>query len=359
MAAHGSAGGNTVAAYLAAWNAAPDEATQINLEADAMQHGITTVKFEAVNQRDTRNQNRIQQLAAALNTANAAITIANANAAAAQAVATAATHNVFKPANPPRFENKDKDMDVRRWLAVVEDYARDCPADQYLRIASSFLAGKPRSYYQSKYDEHKAGHGDAEPPNPQQFFRETMINGYGLADQTQTYWDTWHNLRQLPNMDVNDYNIAFQQALTDLGDQIQGEQVKIEKYRLGLQSDLREMVRTSPQGTRWTELRPLIEYCTVMWPIVQARIAKRTKTPASSEKVGGKRKSSGGGSGGSGSKARLGATGKLSDEQRAHNMKEGLCHICMKPGHIAKDCSERDADKPYVENKNKKGKKGF
>ena len=69
--------------------------------------------------------------------------------------------------------------------------------------------------------------------------------------------------------------------------------------------------------------------------------------------------SSGGGSGGSGPRARLGATGKLSDEQRAHNMKEGLCHICMKPGHIAKDCSERDADKPYVENKNKKGKKGF
>jgi len=96
MAAHGWAGGNTVAAYLAAWNAAPDEATQINLEADAMQHGITAVKFEAVNQRDTRNQNRIQQLAAALNTANAAITIANANATAALAVATSARHNVFK-----------------------------------------------------------------------------------------------------------------------------------------------------------------------------------------------------------------------------------------------------------------------
>ena len=52
-------------------------------------------------------------------------------------------------------------------------------------------------------------------------------------------------------MDVNDYNIAFSQCLTDLGDQIQGEQVKIEKYRLGLQTDMREMVRTSPQGTRW------------------------------------------------------------------------------------------------------------
>jgi hypothetical protein len=48
-------------------------------------------------------------------------------------------------------------------------------------------------------------------------------------------------------MDVGDYNIAFTQCLSDLGDQIQGEQVKIEKYRLGLQSDMREMVRNLPR----------------------------------------------------------------------------------------------------------------
>jgi hypothetical protein len=61
---------------------------------------------------------------------------------------------------------------------------------------------------------------------------------------------------------------------------------------------------------------------------VAARIAKRTKnSPA--EKVGGKRKSNGGGSGSS-SKPRLGATGKLSEEQKAYNVKNGLCHICGK-----------------------------
>jgi hypothetical protein len=49
-------------------------------------------------------------------------------------------------------------------------------------------------------------------------------------------------------MDINNYNVAFSQCLTDLGDQIQGEQVNIEKYRLSLQSDMREMVRTSPQA---------------------------------------------------------------------------------------------------------------
>jgi hypothetical protein len=31
-------------------------------------------------------------------------------------------------------------------------------------------------------------------------------------------------------MDFGDYNVAFTQCLTDLGDQIQEEQVKIEKW---------------------------------------------------------------------------------------------------------------------------------
>jgi hypothetical protein len=121
---------------------------------------------------------------------------------------------------------------------------------------------------------------------------------------------------------------AFTQCLADLDDQIQGEQVKIEKYRLGLKTDMREMVRTSPKGTRWKTLQSFIEYCSLQWPIVAARIAKRTKIPPA-EKVGGNRKSSGGGSGSS-SKPKLGATGKLSEEQKAHNVKNGLCHICGK-----------------------------
>jgi hypothetical protein len=89
---------------------------------------------------------------------------------------------------------------------------------------------------------------------------------------------------------------------------------------------------------------------------VAARIAKQTKNPPA-EKVGGKRKASGGGSGSS-SKPRLGATSKVSEEQKAHNVKNGLCHICGKAGYIAKDCPDRDPGRPFDENKKqKKGKK--
>jgi hypothetical protein len=145
--------------------------------------------------------------------AMAAVKAANANAQAAQVVSVAATVSTFKPATPPRYENKDKDMEICKWLLVVESCARICNDGDYLRdylrIVSFFLHGKPRSYFQSKYDAYKAANRGAEPANPREFFRETMINGYGLSDQTQVYWDNWNNLRMLANMDIGDYNIAF------------------------------------------------------------------------------------------------------------------------------------------------------
>jgi hypothetical protein len=126
-------------------------------------------------------------LQASLNAATAAVNAANANAQAAQVVAAAATASTFKPATPPSYENKDKDMEICKWLPVVEDYTRTYNDGNYLRIVSSFLHSKPRSYFQSKYDAYNAANGGATPANPQEFFRETMISGYDLSDQTQVY----------------------------------------------------------------------------------------------------------------------------------------------------------------------------
>jgi hypothetical protein len=68
------------------------------------------------------------------------------------------------------------------------------------------------------------------------------------------------------------------------------------------------------------------------------------------------RKATGGG-GGSISKPKLGATSKLTEEQKAHNVKNGLCYICGKACHIVKDCHDRDHEKPFGRTRRKKGKK--
>jgi hypothetical protein len=124
------------------------------------------------------------------------------------------------------------------------------------------------------YEAYRAAHGGNEPPNPRQFFRETLEANYGLQDLDQKFWDTWNSLKQGPSQDIAEYNVEFQQALTDLAGHVTDEQIKIEKYRLGLQYDLRGMCRTSPAGTRWARVADVIQYATLQWPAVQERIAK-------------------------------------------------------------------------------------
>jgi hypothetical protein len=163
-------------------------------------------------------QNTIATMAGQVAGAMAAPALANANAANAQVVAQAAGNvDRFRPAAPPKYGNKKNDADVRQWLPVIEDYLRTAPNADYIRLASFYLEGGPRSLSTSLVSEaYKAAHARAEPGNPRQFFRQTLEANYGLQDLNQKYWDTWNSLRQGPSQDITEYNINFQQTLTDL-----------------------------------------------------------------------------------------------------------------------------------------------
>jgi hypothetical protein len=102
---------------------------------------------------------------------------------------------------------------------------------------------------------------------PTAVFRDTLESNYGLQVLEQKYWDTWNALKQ-GTQDIGEYNIEFQQALTDLAGLVTDEQVKIDKYRSGLQHDLRDLCRTSSLGARWANLTDLIQYATLQWPII-------------------------------------------------------------------------------------------
>jgi hypothetical protein len=277
-----------VTKFLTDWAGAASDEARILLEDESFNGPDHSIVVEVLKKRYERQAQLVQTLMAQVqaSTADATAARTQADATLAAQAAHPANSERFKPAPPPKFENKDKDLKIRKWLPVIEEHYEGCPPENYLRLASSHLSGKPRSFYQSKYDAFKAS--GAVMADPRAFFGDTMLSGYGLKEESQTFWDTWHKLRQVPGEDISEYNSAFEQALTDLSREITDEQVKIEKYKSGLQVDLRELARVAPSGKRWTSLADLISYCTLQWPTIKARLEKKggfanTTSPASLE----------------------------------------------------------------------------
>ena len=342
--------------FEAYWQALGTDPERIAAETLALTFQNAPVTLVVLTHQNERNQARIANLNNALGRAQNQIAAANANA-------------VARAAAPSKFENKESGPDIRQWLPMIEEYLNATPNAEYLRIASSYLNGKPRSFWMSTWEAWQAANPGAYPgsanPGPfvgnaRAFFRETMIRGYGLRTPIQSYWDTWNKLSQ-GSKSVDEYNVEFNQAMVNLREEITDEAVKIEKYRSGLQADIREMCRTAPNGQRWATLNDIGEYATLMWPIVAERLAKR-KSSQPAKSVAGKRKASGGGGSGRSSKAKLSAA--LTDEQYANDMENRLCHKCHKPGHIARDCDEDVPSGSQSKGKgqkkgNKKSEKGF
>lgn len=353
-----------VTAFLTEWASADSEDARIAVEDAHLASPDSAVVVEVLKKRSARDRAALASLMTRVEASDANAAAARAQADAALA-AQASGSDKFKPAPPPRFENKEKDMEIRRWVPIVEEHYVDCSDADYLRLASSHLSGKPRSFWQSKYDARKAS---GEPiADPRAFFRETMYSGYGLKEEVQGYWDAYHKLKQGYDQDISEYNSEFEQVMTDLSKEVTDEPVKIEKYKSGLQPALRELARVSPDGTRWTSLSSLISYCTLQWPTIKARLEKEKKSGGHKvEKVAGKRKfrspSRGRGSSAGPRADNSAAPGhkgpKISAEERERRRVNKLCNICGSPDHFSDRCPDRTT--PWVAKKDyKRGKKDF
>jgi hypothetical protein len=272
---------HNAAQFLAAWNATPSDQANDNLEQEAISWSpAQDVQFAAMLKINLRMQALVVRLNTKVKQAQGQVAAANQIARQTQAAAqVAANVDRFRPAAPPKYGDKKKGEHVGHWIPVIEDYLRTALDADYIRLAFSYLEGGPRALWTNVYEASKRANGGAEPPNPRQFFRQTLEANYGLHDLDQKYWDTWNSLRMGPSQSVTEYYIDFQQALTDLAGHVTDEQVRIENYRAGLQHDLRQLCRTSLTGAKWARLQNLMQFATLLWPMVQERIAK-SKNPS-------------------------------------------------------------------------------
>jgi hypothetical protein len=123
---------------------------------------------------------------------------------------------------------------------------------------------------------------------------------YGLQDLDQKYWDTWNSLRMGPSQSITEYNVDFQQALTDQAGHVTDEQIKIEKYCALYNPICASCAELLQQGPVGQSVIDPVNYATLQWPAVQEHIARSKKASQEPTKVGRKRKASGSGAKGSG-----------------------------------------------------------
>src|SRR6478672_9694697 len=70
---------------------------------------------------------------------------------------------------------------------MIGEYLVDIAHDHYLRIASSFLDGRPRSYWTSHWEVYQAANPGLYSANARRVFRGTTIKGYSLRTPVQSY----------------------------------------------------------------------------------------------------------------------------------------------------------------------------
>jgi hypothetical protein len=138
---------NTAAQFIAMWNNCATDVARQNLEQQAIaRSSVAEVQMAAMVKANVRHQPTIGTLTGQVRAAQAAATAVNQAAVNAHAVATAAENaDRFRPAAPPKYRNKKKDAEMKQWLPIIEDYLRTAPDADYIRLASSYLEGGPRS----------------------------------------------------------------------------------------------------------------------------------------------------------------------------------------------------------------------
>jgi hypothetical protein len=159
---------NTAAQFLGMWNNCATDVARHNLEQQAITRSpVAEVQLAAMVKINLRLQATVGVLTGQVGAAQAAAAAANQAAVNAQAVATAAGNaDRFRLAAPPKYGNKKKDAEVKQWIPIIDDYLRTAPDGDYIRLASSYLEGGPRSLWTSVYEAYKAANGGAEPPQP-------------------------------------------------------------------------------------------------------------------------------------------------------------------------------------------------
>ena len=158
-----------------------------------------------------------------------------------------------------------------------------------------------------------------------------------------------------------EYAVGFEQACAELGAEAPHEADRIQRFKAGLNSDIKFRCAARPDGSRWTSFRDFVRCCSLNWQVMQQnKVAKAENVENSA--ASGQSKRSGNNKQTQNTKPRAlsvqasrnkrkrnpylkkmvgkanGSGLSIPPEEMKRLMDEGRCLHCKQEGHFAREC---------------------
>jgi hypothetical protein len=93
-----------------------------------------------------------------------------------------------------------------------------------------------------------------------EWLTEVLIAAYGSIDPLAAAWQKLERLRQ-GTSSVEEYATQFEQICAELGPECPNEAGKIQRFKAGLNNDVRYRCAVRPDGQRWTYFSAFVRCC--------------------------------------------------------------------------------------------------
>ena len=267
----------------------------------------------------------------------------------------------FDIAKPPRFSGKlkDGDLDIRGWFSLMEEYCKltEVDPDKAATVVALYLDGRARVMYLARLESAKVLDPGFKPTLD--WLKDLLIQAYGSVDPIALAWTKLEKLKQ-GSGSVEEYITSFEQICAELGPECPNEPDRIQRFKAGLNSDLRFRCAATPYGKRWENFQDFVRCCALNWQVMQQNKPQTKEGVNNSENPkskGNKKKpnnqtnslsvkSDAASIGKKGKKPYLKkTTGKANGSglsipraEMQRLMNEGRCLYCKEKGHFARDC---------------------
>jgi hypothetical protein len=145
----------------------------------------------------------------------------------------------------------------RGWFALMLKYCKltEVDPDKAASVVALYLDGRARVMYLAMLESAKVLNPNFKPTLD--WLKDLLYQAYDSVDPIALAWIKLDKLKQ-GSSSVEEYVTNFEQVCAELGPECPNEPDKIQRFKAGLNSDIRFRCAATPFGRRWTNFQDFV-----------------------------------------------------------------------------------------------------